>query len=87
MLLFIQEGLFQLAVVLGTLGLLLAFYAGLRYRVPGVPWIFILMAPLFTESPSYFRPSGQWLVRRAWICLRIALSAWMFSVMLDRKGE
>jgi len=62
-------------ILLAILGIVLGFIAGVRYRAPDVHWLFIIMAPLFLESRSYFRPEGRWLQRRARRCLRLALTA------------
>ncbi len=64
-----------LGILLALLGTVLGFVAGVRYRRPDVHWLFVFMAPLFVESPDYFRPEGQQLRQRAWLCLRLALTA------------
>ena len=55
--------------------------AGVRYRRPDVHWLFVFMAPLFTESPDYFRPEGQQLRGRAWLCLRLAITAFTLFII------
>jgi len=64
-----------MSILLALFGVALGFVAGVRYRRPDVHWLFVFMAPLFLESPTYFRPEGQQLRGRAWLCFRLAITA------------
>lgn len=68
--------LFLDGILLGLIPwLVLSFVAVARYRQPDVSGLACLIAPIFVESPSYFRPEGQLLRYYAWLSLRVSVSA------------
>ncbi|HKU63263.1 MAG TPA: hypothetical protein VJQ44_18830 [Gemmatimonadales bacterium] len=63
-------------IVLGmVLWIVLSFVAVARYRQSDVSGLACLIAPIFVESPSYFRPEGQVLRYCAWLSLRLSMTA------------